>query len=224
MTTTPSARSDTSMRQRDVAVAAPSASATAAIGIPTDSATAAAASALLTWCAPTRRSCTGARRAGRVQREAGAAEVVELHVGGADVGVRGRAEFDDVRVRARGHRRDQVVVGVEHGDPVGGQRLDQLALGLRDRLAAAELAEVRRADVEDDADLRRGDLGEVPDVADPAGAEFEHEEHRRRVGAQHGVGMAEFVVGRPDRRDRRAGGRRARSPAGPSSRSCRTNR
>ena len=40
--------------------------------------------------------------------------------------------------------------------PVGGQRLDQLALGLRDRLAGAELAEVRAADVEHDADPRAG--------------------------------------------------------------------
>ena len=87
-----------------------------------------------------------------VQRERGPAEVVEAHVGGPDVGPLGRAERHDAGRGARGHRGHERVVGVEHGDAVGRQRLDQFALGLRDRLARAELAEVRGADVEHDAD------------------------------------------------------------------------
>ena len=58
----------------------------------------------------------------------------------------------------------QRVVGVEHRDAAvrrGGQRLDELALRLRDRLPRAELAEVCAADVEHDPDPGRGDLGEV---------------------------------------------------------------
>jgi hypothetical protein len=47
------------------------------------------------------------------------------------------------------HGEHERVVGVEHRRVAG--RLDQLALGLRDPLAAAELPEVGRADVEHDA-------------------------------------------------------------------------
>ena len=69
--------------------------------------------------------------------------------------VRRAAEGDDRSPLVRaGHRGDEVVVGVEHGGAVGGQRLDDLALGLRDRLAAAELPDVGGADVEDRGDLR----------------------------------------------------------------------
>ena len=75
-----------------------------------------------------------------------------------------------------GHRGDQRVVGVEHGDSPGGrvgQRRDQLALGPGDRLRRAELADVRGADVEHHADLRRRDPAQLGDVADPAGAHLD---------------------------------------------------
>ena len=69
------------------------------------------------------------------------------------------------RPRLLGHRGDVVVVGVEDGDAVLRQAFDGLALGLRDRLHRAEALQVGRADVEDDGDLRRGNLAEAADLA-----------------------------------------------------------
>ena len=57
-----------------------------------------------------------------------------------------RAPVRDLIASTRG------VVGIEHGDTVVGQCLDQFALGLRHRVATAELAEMRGADVEHDTD------------------------------------------------------------------------
>ena len=73
----------------------------------------------------------------------------------------------------RRHRGDQRVVGVEHRDPVVGQRLDELALGCGDLLLGAELAEVRLADVEHQRDVGRRDRAELGDVPDAAGAHLE---------------------------------------------------
>jgi len=113
-----------------------------------------------------------------VQREAGAAEVVERHVVGTQVRAGRRTYGDDSRGRSRGHPEHERVVGIEHRYSPGGrgrQCLDQLALGGGDARAAAELAEVRAADVEDDADARRRDAGQECDVADAARTRLEHE-------------------------------------------------
>ena len=67
--------------------------------------------------------------------------------------------------RARRHRGDGRVVGVEHRHPVGGQRLHQLALRRGDRLRRAELAQVRAPDVEHHPDPRLRDAAQRGDVA-----------------------------------------------------------
>ena len=162
------------------------------------------------------------RGAVRVQREGCASGAVEGDVGGAHVAV--RAEGPNARNRARAHTEDERVVGVQDGETVGRQRLDELALRRGDRLARAELAEMRAADVEHRADLWRRDPGQVRDVPDAACAEFENEEPGVGVGLEHRVRQAEFVVGRAGRRDRRAEFTRAGGRAGPWWRSCPTSR
>ena len=132
--------------------------------------------------------------------ERGPAPVVEADGGGAHVGHPvgraggGRAEPADPRPGAGGHRGHVGVVGVEDRDPVGRQRLDQLALGLGDRVERAELAGVGPADVEHRADPRRGDVAQLGDVADAAGRHLQHQVPGRLVGPQHGQRQAELVV------------------------------
>ena len=176
----------------------------------------------------------GARRRGAARRSPSRPAVTsrnrgrprssDVTLGGADVRGRRLAERDDPRGGAARHREHERVVGVEHRDPVGGQRLDEFALGLRDRLAAAELAEVRAADVEHRADARRRDVGQVADVADPPRALLQHQEPGLRRRAQHGVRMAELVVERARAARRSARPPRAGARAGPSSTSCRPSR
>lgn len=122
------------------------------------------------------------------QPEGSAGLVVEGDALRADVGGRGLADEHHAGLRPARHGRDQRVVQVEDRDAVFGQRLDQLALGLRDAFAGAELADVRGADVEHHADLRRGDLGEVGDVPRPARGQFQHQVPGARVGPQGGPG------------------------------------
>ena len=84
----------------------------------------------------------------------------------------------------------------------GGQRLDELAFRLRDRLPRAELAEMSGADVEHDPDPWRRDPGEVAGCARCRGRCVSST--RKRVAcvrAQHRVRVAEFVVERAGRRD-----------------------
>ncbi len=93
-----------------------------------------------------------------MKREGGLSECREPDILGTYGGVSGLAEEDRAGLRAGGHGPYVRIVRVQYGDAAlvgGGQRLDQLALGLGDLLAAAELADVRGADVEHHADPRR---------------------------------------------------------------------
>ncbi|GAA3418895.1 hypothetical protein GCM10018952_56280 [Streptosporangium vulgare] len=99
----------------------------------------------------------GAR--GGAQREGGASPLVDGDVLGPHGRALGPAVPGDAGAGALRHRGHQRVVGVEHGHALGGQRLDQLALGPGDLRLAAEDAQVGGADVEDHADPRRGDAG-----------------------------------------------------------------
>ena len=94
--------------------------------------------------------------------------------------------------------------------PLGRQRLHELALGQRDVLPAAELADVRAADVQHDADVGRRDAGEVGDVPDAAGAHLQDEVAGPGVGAQHGERQPDLVVERA-RAGRRSGRRGPRA-------------
>ena len=153
ITSTPSARSVSSIRQRDAGTAALSASATASSGSPAverDRGGSERVADVVRADEPQLHRRAAVRRACSVNR---ARPSSSSSTSSARTSARSRlAECDDPCRRARGHRRHERIVGVQHGDAVGGQRLDQFALGLRDRLAAAELAEMRGADVEHHAD------------------------------------------------------------------------
>ena len=132
---------------------------------------------------------------------------VHADILGSYGGVRRLADVDDRRRGPAGHRPYPWVVRVEHGHPVGRQRLDQLALRLGDGLDRAELADVRRADVEHGADPRRRDLAQVAHVAAAARAQLEHQKAGRLGRLQHRVRVAELVVERTGRGHRRADAR-----------------
>ncbi len=189
----------TSIRHFEAGTAALRAAATPSGVPPSSSATAAAASALPTWCSPTSRSATGARPAGATSVKR--ARPPSRRTSSARTWASCPPEGHDARGGARRHRGDERVVGVQHRDPVRGQRLDQLALGLRDRADRAELAQVRAPDVEHHPDPRRRDRGEPRDVPGAAGGELQHEVAGAGVGAQRRPGQAELVVERPGRRD-----------------------
>ncbi len=157
------------------------------------SATAAAASAFVTWCSPCRRSATSAA-APSCSRRNRPWPGVERHVGGAHVGVGAAAEGQHARPGAGGHGRDAVVVGVEDGQTLRGQRLDQLALGLRGGLQRAELARVGGPHDELDPDVGARDPAQLRDVAEAAGPHLHDEGARAGVGAQHGERGADLVV------------------------------
>ena len=208
MTTTPSARSVTCIRHARHRAARPTARRRRRSRLsPHSSATAAAASALPTWCSPLSRSATAAEPDRGVDAEATRRPSSSSSTSAARTAQSAaRPTRHDPGRRPVGHRAHRAVVAVEDGDTaVGGgrQRLDQLTLGRRDRRAAAELAQVRRADVEDDADARRRDLGQVADVADAAGARLGDQEPGVCVGPQHGVRVAQLVVERAGRGDGR---------------------
>ena len=118
------------------------------------------------------------------------------------------ADVPTVTTRARvrdAHLRDLGVVGVEDREPLRSKGLDQLALGLGDRLPRAELADVGDADVEDDGDVRRRDRREVGEVADPPRPHLGDEEAGVRGHPAHRQRYADLPVERVDRGHGRAG-------------------
>jgi hypothetical protein len=124
-----------------------------------------------------------------VEAEGGAAGG-HFDVGGADGRLLVRAVVRDGGLRTVGHLRDQVVVGVQDRNAALGGRwegLDEFAPGLGDGLAAAELADVRGADAEDDAEAGRGQAREVGDVALVAGAHLQHQVARVLAGGMDGA-------------------------------------
>ena len=111
----------------------------------------------------------GARRAPRAgppalphgdsSRSAARSSASSAHVAGADVGVVGPAadaQHPRAAVRATSVV-GRVAVGVQHREPVGRERLEQLALHPRDAVAATEVLGVGEPDVGDDADVGPGD-------------------------------------------------------------------
>ena len=162
MTVTPSGRSKTSILRVETSRSSPSAGAERRpAACPATGPTAAASSELPTWCRPLTPQPRPAprpsgvtqrvRRPGRARPARPSSARTSASGGLADQHHRGRGP--------RRHRPHPRVVGVEHRHPVRRQRLDQLALGRRDRVDRAELADVRDADVDHHADPRRRDLG-----------------------------------------------------------------
>ena len=93
------------------------------------------------------------------------------------------------------------VVGVQHGEPTGPNRLHEFLLGLHRGLDAAEAAGVRHPDHQHDADVGRHETRQPRDLAGSAGAELADEEARRRGHPQHGERRPHLVVERGDRGD-----------------------
>ena len=93
-------------------------------------------------------------------------------------------------MRALGEIRRERIVGVDHRDAVGRQRVVDRGLGIGDTEQAAHALQVRRRDVVDQRHVGAHDGGEVGDVAGLAGAHF--------VDGEGGV------VGRVDHRQRQA--------------------
>ena len=131
---------------------------------------------------------------------------VEHHVGGPHVGVLRLADEHHAGGRRRGHRAHGRVVGVQHGEALGGQRRDELGLRGGDRRARPELADVGGADVEHDADPWGRHPGEVGDVADAAGPHLDHEEAGVGGDPADRQRHADLGVVRPDRGHRGPGG------------------
>lgn len=84
-----------------------------------------------------------------------------------------------------------------------GERFDQFGFGLGDGFAAAELADVRGADVQHDADLWRGQRGQVADVAEMPGAHLQDEVTGGAFGLQESKRRADLGVERSWRSDDR---------------------
>ena len=206
MTVTPSARWRTSIRHRLRATAADRPAAMSSRPRPSSPARAAAASAFGTWCAPCSRRVTGADPSGvssvKLGRPRSSSRTSAARNGG--VGLRGAAaEGDDAGPGAGGHGRTRGSSALRMATPSGGQGLDQLALGPRHLVQAAELAGVRVPDVQHHAVAGRRDAAQVGDVPDAPGGHLQHQVPGRVVGAQHGQRQAELGVERPGRRDRR---------------------
>ena len=132
---------------------------------PADTPTAAAASALWTDSRPRAGIVDRASRAVRPQDEAHPVEPERLDRLGADVGVGGEPVADRPRRRPGAHPSDDRIVRVQDGHAVGRERLEQLALGLLDRLERADARQVDGLDRGHHADPRPRDPGEVGDLA-----------------------------------------------------------
>ena len=112
----------------------------------------------------------------------------------AHVGVGRGAVGEGPGPRSTGHRQHQRVVGVEHGEAVGRQTLQQLRLGRGDRLQAAQPLQVRRPHVRYHAHLRPRDLAERADLAGGAHRHLEHRPAMAMREAEQRQRQADLVV------------------------------
>ena len=140
----------------------------------------------------------------------------DVDVDRPNVGVVGEAVADGPRDGSRVHPGDDRVVGVEDRPAARRQRLEQLALGLLDRVERADPREVDRLHRGDDADRRPGHRREVGDLAADVHAHLEDRCLVLRAEAQERqrqpdlVVLVALVLERParraeDRRDRLLG-------------------
>jgi len=130
---------------------------------------------------------------GRVQREGGARHRVERDVADAHLAVGHRAVEHGAAGRATRHLADELVVAVEDRDPVGRERLDQLALRPRHAGDVADPLGVRTGDAGDDAHVRPTDRAEPRDLTEAAHAHLE-DHHGGVVGRVEDGGRQALVV------------------------------
>ena len=93
--------------------------------------------------------------------------------------------------RARHHAR---IVGVGDEHVAGARLLQDLGLGVGDRVRGCEEPEVRVADVGPHADVRLGDADQRPDFAGMIHAELDHRDLRPRPQLQERERQADVVV------------------------------
>ena len=142
-TTSPSARSCTSIRHRESRSIARRLEATTSSGSPAAWATAGGRRGVGRLVLAEQPQVDALGLGADREVEARAAEVVRGQLAQAYVGSGCQPEGHHVGAGARRHRQDPRVVGVEHGRPGGRvERVDDLALGERDLLLGAELADV----------------------------------------------------------------------------------
>ena len=146
-------------------------------------------------CAPRTRERDRAAAPRRLDPEPGAQVGVEVDVERADVGRGGAGRDHEDAGSGAGREPGRLgVAGVEHGQAVGVERFDQLALDPRHAGAPAERPGVGEADVGDHTDGRSGDGAQRGDVAVGACAHLEHERLGGRGGCEQREGHARFVV------------------------------
>jgi hypothetical protein len=105
-------------------------------------------------------------RLAAAQDEARAAHAVTGDVlGGHLAAAAGQAEGQRRAGERPPEAGDPRVVGIPHRDGVAAHASEQLALGRSDRVDAGEVLEVHAQDVQDDADVRVGDLDETCDLS-----------------------------------------------------------
>ena len=134
-------------------------------------------------------------RGRQAQREAHPVEPGRGDVLGADVGI-GREAVGHRRGPASGSaiRRTRAVVGVEDGDAVGRQGLDELRLRVLDRVDRADPAQVDAEDRRHDPDPGPGDPGELGDLAADVHPHLEHGGLVLRAKPQERQRQADLVV------------------------------
>ena len=91
-------------------------------------------------------------------------------------------------------RAEKGVVPVENGQTCGGHGLENLAFGLQDALAAAQVLNVGIADVGDHRHVRRGQVHQVGDLSKVVHPHLQHADLVLAVQAEEGEGKAQLVV------------------------------
>ena len=113
---------------------------------------------------------------------------------GTDVGVGREPVADAPGRRAGAHAPDDLIVGIEDRGAVGGECLEQLALGRLDRLDRPDPRQVDRLDGRHHADLRPGEAGQVGDLAARVHPHLEDGGLVLRAEAHQRQGQADLVV------------------------------
>ena len=113
---------------------------------------------------------------GADEGEGGPRKVIQPNIGRGDPNrLVKRAEPPHGGRRAVRHGGNIIIVGVEHGNAVGRQGLNEFPLGPGNVIPRTEFAHVCGPHIEDHADVRWGDSRQVRNIADAAGGHFRHQ-------------------------------------------------
>ena len=95
---------------------------------------------------------------------------------------------------ARAQRRKQRVVAVEHGCAALLEAAEDLALGAQDILPAAQVSDVRVADICDHSYIRLGDADQIVDLAEVIHSHLQDRDLILRAQAENSHGKSQMVV------------------------------